>query len=906
MTFELGEVNDTLEFERIPLKVGSTLCGGQYRIERVIGAGGFALVYLASQGRWNLQVCIKEYYPFGSERVNGMVQARTPDKARQMVAGRQAFDDEAATLERFKHPGVVRILGSFVENGTAYLVQEMLEGLTLSEGLELAGRMPLTMVLQVAQQLGQALLMVHAAGLVHSDLKPENIFLTREGRYVLLDFGLTRGFLSVGGSQIGGRGVSSGYAPPEQYIPGSVLTPASDVYSFSATLYTLLTGIAPPDAVSLTQGQAIPAIKPLNPSITAQVENTLLQALTIDPRRRTPGIREFLHQLGLDSTPKAISYRPPPISAMNSALAHAGGVTALALHSGTGRLYSGSRNGTLKVFSWPEMTPLAEIRPRENHITAIGVSHNGKYISTGSETGEVAILPAGLQDPGIVLFEETSPVTSVCFYRDLAAATFANGKCCLMGPGIEPTVWIAHVGAANCVQFHPDGSYIASCGEDSCIRFWEIPQPTMFGEFKGHEKGVTSIRFNKDETSLVSCSRDHSVKFWDLLSGHIVRDLRGHNSVVTDAHFSSIENCVVTLASDNVLRAFSLHSARICFQAEVRNERYRGLVVDSERPLLATAGGDGYVVAWEMREHEAVEAKGKSQKVQEVALESAPDDNSDPLIGQKLGPYLIDRAIGSGGMGTVYRATGGQEVVAIKVIRPDRTTGEFQSRFEREIELSMKLDHPNVIRTMDWGRQGPYTYLVMELIDGQPLKDQIPAGGVGLVAATACLAGIVEGLSYAHSLGIVHRDIKPENVMLTRTGDIKLMDFGLARDRTVKTVTRLGSSVGTAAYMAPEQVMRGPERSELTEKSDQYALGILIFELLTSRCPFEWDDPIKLIAMHLTQEPPALTSVRADLPKALDDVVGRMLNKDVDERYPSVGDAYQDFVRAAQTAELNG
>jgi serine/threonine protein kinase len=895
-------VNETLEFDRTPLKVGTTLCNGLYQIERVVGAGGFALVYLASQGRWGLQVCIKEYYPYGSQRINGLIEAQTPDEARKMVAGRQAFDDEAATLARFKHPGIVRILGSFVENGTAYLVQEMLEGFTLSEGLELAGRMPLPMVLQVAQQLGQALLMVHAAGLVHSDLKPENIFLTKEGRYVLLDFGLTRGFLSVGGAQIGGRGVSMGYAPPEQYIPGSVLTPASDVYSFSATLYTLLTGIAPPDAVSLSQGQPIPAIKPLNASITAQVENTLLEALTINPKNRIPGIREFLHRLGLDSTPKAISYRPPALAAINSTQAHQGGVTAMALHSGTSRLYTASRTGSIKAWSWPELELLAESNPREHHITSLGVSHNGKYLAIGSDTGEVAIMPADLQNPGIVMHQEPSPVTSVCLYRELAAAAFASGKCCLMGPGQpQPIAWIAHAGAANCIQFHPDGSYIASCGEDATIRFWEIPEPTMFGEFKGHEKGVTSLRFSQDGTCILSGSRDHSIKFWDLCSGHMVRDLRGQNSIVIDAHFAGLENCAISLAADSSLKGFSLHSARVSYQSDTtRNERYRGLAADPHRPLVVTAGADGYLVLWEMaRAGSSLQAKSATPT--QAPPDAKSDYEADPLIGQKLGPYIIERPIGAGGMGTVYLAHHNDQKVAIKVIRPDRTTGEFQIRFEREIELSMKLNHPNVVRTVDWGREANYTYLVMEIIDGLPLKEHIPATGIALKDATACLAGIVAGLEYAHSLGIVHRDIKPENVMLTSDGHLKLMDFGLARDRTVKTVTRLGSSVGTAAYMAPEQVMRGPERSELTEHSDQYALGVLIFELLTGHCPFQWDDPIKLISMHLTQEPPALTSVRPDLPVALDLVLAKMLSKDVDERYPSVRAAYIDFVKAATT-----
>jgi len=890
-------VNETLEFERTPLAPGTSLNQGMFQIERLLGAGGFALVYLARQGRWNLQVCIKEFYPFGCDRGPQGICPRSPEFERRIRAGLQAFKDEAATLARFQHPGVVRVLGSFTENGTAYLVQEVLEGLTLSEGLAMAGRMPESMVLQVAQQVGQALLMVHAAGLVHADLKPDNIFLTREGRYVLLDFGLTRGFLSVDGSQIGGRGLTNGYSPPEQYVPGSTLNPATDVYGFAATLYSLLTGMPPPDALSRSRGQAVPAIKPINPSITPKVERALLSALNMDPTRRTPGVREFLYQLDLDSTPKAISYRPSPFKAVSSTLAHSKGVMTMALHSSTGRLYTGARNGILRVWVWPEIRPINELYPHDRHISALAVSQNGTYLISGTDAGEVKLTPTDFGHPGLLLLREEAAVTSVSIYKDLAAAAFVTGKCCLMGPALDqPVSWFAHAGPVNRVEFHPEGHFLVTCGEDGMIRLWEVPEPKVIAELKGHDKGVTSVRFSPDGTSLLSSSNDHSVKFWDLQSYQIIRDLRGHAGVVFDARFTHQEHCVVSLASDQTLRGFNLNSARMAYAAEARTERFRTLVADPEAPLVATAAGDGYICLWELGDRPV--ARARSLEVNRPGPK-AEADLLDPLVGQSLGPYRIQGILGEGGMATVYRARHeqSQEIVAVKVIRPELASMEFQQRFEREISVSMKLDHPNVLRTLDWGRQDKFTYLVMELVDGIPLKDYIPEGGLSLHQALPYIEGVVKGLAYAHQLGIVHRDIKPENVMVSKSGRVLLMDFGLARDQSVKTVTRIGSAIGTAEYMAPEQITRGPERSGLTEKTDQYALGILIFEVLTGRRPFEWDDPIKLINMHVTQEPPALTSIRPDMPKALDAVIARMLRKESEERYPNVTDAYQDLLK---------
>ena len=894
-------MNETLEFERTPLASGSYLNDGMYRIERVLGAGGFALVYLARQGRWNLQVCIKEFYPFGCQRKEGQIFPQSAEYERRVSAGLQAFNDEAATLARFQHPGIVRVLGGFKENGTAYLVQEVLEGLTLSEGLSLAGRMPESMVLQVAQQVGQALLMVHAAGLVHSDLKPENLFLTREGRYVLLDFGLTRGFLSDVGARIGGRGLSYGYSPPEQYVPGSTSTPATDVYGFAATLYSLLTGMAPPDAESRTRGQAIPAIKPLNSTITPKVEQALQQALLMDQNKRTPGVREFLYQLGLDSTPKAISYRPTPFVSTSSTLAHSKGVMTMALHAPSQRLYTGARLGILRVWIWPDMVPIAEVFPHNRHITALAVSKNGQYLVSGTEAGEVKLTPTDFSHPGVVLIQESAAVTSLSFHKDLVAASFVNGKCCLVGPSLaEPMVWIAHAGPANRVEFHPEGSMVVSGGQDSAIRLWEIPELKVICELRGHEKGVTSVRFSPDGSSLLSSANDLTVKFWDLQSQQMIRDLRGHTSVVFDARYTGLEHYVVSLAGDHTLRGFNLNSARMAYSSEARTERFRTLVVDPERNLLATAAGDGHICLWEFGQRQSVTAKLPDPAEKKKA---ADPDVVDPLLGQRLGRYTIDKVLGEGGMATVYRAQDEVgHVVAVKVIRPVISSPEFLQRFEREIQVSLKLNHPNVVKTLDWGRQGQYSYLVMEFVDGLPLKDYIPLGGLGLEQARPYLEGVVKGLAYAHGLGIVHRDLKPENVMVGQDQRVLLMDFGLARDKTVKTVTRIGSAIGTAEYMAPEQVTRGPDRSGLTDKTDQYALGILLFEVLSGRRPFEWDDPMKLITMHVTQAPPALTSFRPDQPPALDAEVGRMLDKEADARYPSVVEAYEAFLTAAKLA----
>lgn len=304
----------------------------------------------------------------------------------------------------------------------------------------------------------------------------------------------------------------------------------------------------------------------------------------------------------------------------------------------------------------------------------------------------------------------------------------------------------------------------------------------------------------------------------------------------------------------------------------------------------------------------ARQSRGQAEKNRVLMGLTESQDFSDPLVGTPLGGYQILSRLGEGGMATVYRAVpldrvAESEAVALKIIRPDQASREFQARFQREIRVSAKLDHPNVLRLIDWGQDSSITYLVMELVNGTTLSKLIPAGGLPLAQGMAYLGGIIEGLAYAHSRGIVHRDLKPENVMVTASGKVKLMDFGLARSREVKTVTVTGSVMGTPAYMAPEQILNGPSRDALTDRSDQYALAVLIYEVLAGRRPFEQKDPMALIMSHINEPPPCITEFRPDLPERFSHALLKMLAKSPRERFDSVKDAGRVLLQA--TAHLS-
>jgi serine/threonine protein kinase len=257
-----------------------------------------------------------------------------------------------------------------------------------------------------------------------------------------------------------------------------------------------------------------------------------------------------------------------------------------------------------------------------------------------------------------------------------------------------------------------------------------------------------------------------------------------------------------------------------------------------------------------------------------------------------LGEYQLCERLGAGGMAEVYRATDRDgRPVAVKVLYPHLTADPgFVARFKREAEAGSALDHPHVIRRLAHGAEGELSYLVMERVEGPSLralladrqKPLTPQEAVGLVAAVA------DALDHAHRRGVVHRDVKPSNILLRggRLDDPVLTDFGVARMIEATVSTASGTVLGTPTYMAPEQGQGEPGDA----RSDIYALGVVLYELLVGQPPFTADSPYALILRHIHTPPLAPRSARADLPRALEAAVLRSLAKAPDERYATAAE----------------
>lgn len=278
-------------------------------------------------------------------------------------------------------------------------------------------------------------------------------------------------------------------------------------------------------------------------------------------------------------------------------------------------------------------------------------------------------------------------------------------------------------------------------------------------------------------------------------------------------------------------------------------------------------------------------------------------------VRELAGRYKIGELLGHGGMADVHVGTDSRlgRRVAIKLLKPSLAHDPaFRTRFRREAQDAAKMAHPTIVRIFDAGEEsvddgnGGETlvpYIVMEYVDGRLLKDIVAEGALEPAEATRIVSQVLTALEYSHRAGVVHRDIKPGNIMITTAGQVKVMDFGIARaiSDSAATLTETSAIVGTAAYFSPEQA-----RGETVDaRTDLYSTGVMLFELLTGRAPFRGANPVAVAYQHVNSDAVPPSSLNPKVSPALDAVVLRSLAKDRFDRYQSAGDFRDDVETAA-------
>jgi len=268
------------------------------------------------------------------------------------------------------------------------------------------------------------------------------------------------------------------------------------------------------------------------------------------------------------------------------------------------------------------------------------------------------------------------------------------------------------------------------------------------------------------------------------------------------------------------------------------------------------------------------------------------------MIGTQIGNYKIKEFIASGGMSNVYLATNINDAreVAIKILKKSYTNDNeyIEKYFNREINITKSLDHPNIIRLLGYGKHDESYYIVYEFVLGSTLSKYISRNRPPVSQIEKIAESILNALSYAHSKGIIHRDVKPQNILVSTAGEIKITDFGISKAISSSTITNTGLFLGSPGYISPEQadpdILKG---QEIDYRSDIYSFGILLFEMLTGRLPFISDTPWGIVNKHLKEEPPDVRQLDSSIPDYLSYIVMKCLKKDRNKRFNNANEIIQ-------------
>ena len=269
------------------------------------------------------------------------------------------------------------------------------------------------------------------------------------------------------------------------------------------------------------------------------------------------------------------------------------------------------------------------------------------------------------------------------------------------------------------------------------------------------------------------------------------------------------------------------------------------------------------------------------------------------LVGMNLGPYRIVEKIGEGGMATVYKAyqPSMDRYVAIKILPPLYSEDpEYLGRFRQEAKVIARLEHPNIVPVHDFGEQDGITYLVMRYIRAGSLKEILSKGPLPLGDAVKVFTQVASALDYAHRQGVIHRDVKPANILVDPDGNAFLTDFGIAKLLAgTAHFTATGGAVGTPAYMAPEQSIGG----EIGARTDVYALGVVLYEMLTGRVPYSADTPMAVILKHINEPLPLPSTFNPNIPEAVERVILKAMAKEPEDRFDTAGEMSEALQKAA-------
>jgi len=562
------------------LKNGTKLNRGVYIIDGILGSGGFGVTYYGHDTKLKRKVAIKEFYPFDCKRFLGRIKPAGEWDSERFMRQRNKFLEEGQTLAKLAHPGIVSIYSVFEQNNTVYIVMEFIEGLTLRDYYQSCdGGIPITECIEMGCKVGEALTKVHDLGLLHHDIKPDNIMRRPDGEVILIDFGAARDFgrnLPNNHTVI----VTPGYAPPEQHFSDSIQDTYTDVYGLAATLYFLLTGIAPLDVLSRIEENNLRPPREIRPEIPAKISITIMKALELNKEIRTQNVNLFLQELGWQIK-QAYPARLATLEAeaLRTFIGHKDSVSSLAISPDGKYVISGCSDSTLKLWKINTGECIRTFNGHRHAVRSVAYSHDGKSVLSGSADDTLILwdISTGKQihtfkgHEHYVVSVAMNPIGGNC----ISCTDTANADNSIilwdLNKGVIIRRFPGHASMVWCTAISPDGKTALTGSFDRTLKLWDLFTGKCLKTLTGHNSSISCVAFSPNGMQAVSGNKKHdvpvkiSLKLWDIKSGDWIQTLSGHQSSITSVAFSPDGMLAISSSKDETVRIWSLKNGKCIY-----------------------------------------------------------------------------------------------------------------------------------------------------------------------------------------------------------------------------------------------------------------------------------------------------------------------------------------------------